>query len=680
MLDTRYLRRSAVVVSAILVAILALSLIPRQEEDSPEIALGRGSLENLREAYEKWVDGEGSSSPLGPSISLVWNKGLSSRFSQAKGKADLDLVEGKVRVWVKGLESERITEVWLVDNVPGPDRSTRPEPGDKFIHVGSLRPEEGYSWLQEGIAPEPLKDFEVNWVVVAEKGTQPGEGGILYGSTSLFQRIFYYPETTPAPWREAEPGKSFVNLLPASVHAQGITPPGFPNAALINEGRDLFFNETFNGNGRTCGTCHPEESNFTIEPTFIATLDDDDPLFLAERPDPNPLKENFEKPELMRKVGLILENTNGFGDLENNFTMRGVPHILGLRTSLSAPTGGNDGTTIPPDERTGWSGDGSPVDLSVFPQLRGSLRDFAVGAVIQHFPVTLNRQDGVDFRLPTQFELDALEAFQLSVGRQTEFDDLTEIELTNEIADRGRENFLGEGIIPGTIPCNACHFNGGANTDPTFDFPAAVTPPAFEETNRSFAPRVEELLDQAGDIIDEANNPFDDGFGSGTNLFNVPTVIEAADTGPFFHANQIETVEGLISFYTSQRHLRDGTVLPAIVGLNGAQVSNVGAFMRVVNADENARAAIVLIDKALQLSGVAPKKVNLRLALADVEDAIEVLECGKLHFDDAVPMFEEAGDLLQNALDASSNGRVRFWARRARNELIAVRDTMIDRD
>ncbi len=97
------------------------------------------------------------------------------------------------------------------------------------------------------------------------------------------------------------------------------------------------------------------------------------------------------------------------------------------------------------------------------------------------------------------------------------------------------------------IPGNACHFNGGANTDPTFDFPPEVSPPAFEHSNRSFVPRVEELINQPGDVIDAADNPFDDGFGSGTSLFNVPPVIEAADTGPYFHGNQIDTVEGLVS-------------------------------------------------------------------------------------------------------------------------------------
>ncbi|MHC4458530.1 MAG: hypothetical protein ACYS0I_15880, partial [Planctomycetota bacterium] len=176
------------------------------------------------------------------------------------------------------------------------------------------------------------------------------------------------------------------------------SPPPTPDDELIEKGRNIFFNETFNGNGRTCGTCHPRDNNFTIDPAFIATLPENDPLFVAEFiPE---LKKNFENPKLMREFGLILENLDGFDDLANKFTMRGVPHTLALRTSVDSGQG----------PRTGWSGDGAPGD--------GTLRSFATGAVIQHFTKTLNRVPGIDFRLPTQEELDALEAFQFSLGRQ----------------------------------------------------------------------------------------------------------------------------------------------------------------------------------------------------------------------------------------------------------------------
>ena len=127
--------------------------------------------------------------------------------------------------------------------------------------------------------------------------------------------------------------------------------PPDPQQQLVERGRDLFFNETFEGNGRTCGTCHREENNFTIDPEFIATLPADDPLFVAET---NPaLGENFENPRLLREFGLIIENLDGFDDLENKFTQRGVPHTLGLSLSIASPAG----------PRTGWSGDGGLLRL-----------------------------------------------------------------------------------------------------------------------------------------------------------------------------------------------------------------------------------------------------------------------------------------------------------------------------
>lgn len=434
----------------------------------------------------------------------------------------------------------------------------------------------------------------------------------------------------------------------------GIVPDDYPQAALINDGRDIFFNETFSGNGRTCGSCHHEDNNFTIDPRSIARLPDDDPLFVAERSGDNPLAENFEKPQLMRKLGLILENTNGFDDLQHSFTMRAVPHLLAMRTSLQPPSeAANDGTSIPPDERTGWSGDGAPVDAGVSPELRGTLRDFTVGAIKQHFTRTLSRVAGEDFRLPSEYELDALEAFMLSLGRQEEFDDFHDIRMLDERADKGRRNYMGENVA-GPLNCNACHFNGGANTDPDFVFPAAITPPAFEMTNRSFAPRVEELVDQPGDYLDEKAPPFDDGFGHDTNLFNVPTVIEAADTGPFFHSNQIDTVEAMVAFYASQRVLRNGDVLPPIVGINGSQVANIAAFLRVLNADENARSAIDLLVRAKDLNYRRDQRINIRLAVAEIEDALQVLEGGNLHFQDAVPMFEASRKSIRhNRLSAA---------------------------
>ncbi len=396
-------------------------------------------------------------------------------------------------------------------------------------------------------------------------------------------------------------------------------PPHDPQAALIAQGREIFFNETFAGNGRTCGTCHRAEDNFGLTPAFIATLPPDDPLFVAEtNPD---LAENFENPRLMRAFAMILENLDGFDDLANTFTMRGVPHTLALGTSVASAAG----------PRTGWSGDGAPGD--------GSLRAFATGAVIQHFPLTTNRIPGVDFRLPTEEELDALEAFQLSLGRQEEL--ALPLALKGVVAGRGQEIFLDNTLGK----CNACHANAGANGDPNIFGPGAG--------NLNFDTGVEALPDQPADLTGELVPP-DDGFGTpGDGTFNTPTLVEAADTGPFFHNNSVETIEGAVAFYNGDAFNNSpaGQLLIGATGsginLDGTQVVAVAAFLRVINALENIRAATALLEQS-EDERRGPARETLRLADFETEDAIQVLAGGGLH-PEAVFHLEEARRLTRKA-------------------------------
>ena len=382
-------------------------------------------------------------------------------------------------------------------------------------------------------------------------------------------------------------------------------PPPDPKNALIEKGREIFFNETFNGNGRTCGTCHREEANFTLNPAFIATLPPDDPLFVAEF---NPaLKDNFENPRLMREFGLILENLNGFDDLKNNFVMRGIPHVLALRTSVDNPQG----------PRTGWSGDGAPGD--------GALRSFAVGAVIQHFTKTLNRVAGVDFRLPTVAELDALEAFQLSLGRQQ---DLTlPLPLKGTVAKRGQEIFLDNSLGK----CNLCHVNAGATANLG----------SGSLGNANFNTGIEDLPDQPARLTGE-KVPRDDGFGvPGDGTFNVPPLVEAADTGPFFHNNAIETIEGAVAFYDGATFNNSpaGRTLAQLdpegnsIELDGTQVVAIAAFLRVINALDNIRQSTELLQAGARQKFFQTQQVQalLKRARQETDDGIRVLEGAGLH-------------------------------------------------
>src|SRR6266704_2414136 len=400
------------------------------------------------------------------------------------------------------------------------------------------------------------------------------------------------------------------------------SPPPDRLSQLIAKGSDLFFNETFGGNGRTCGTCHPAENNFTIDPAFIATLPKDNPLFVAEF---NPeLKENFENPALMREFGLILENLDGFDDLKNKFVMRGVPHTLGLRTSVQSPGG----------PRTGWSGDGAPGD--------GSLRSFATGAVIQHFTKTLSRVPGVDFRLPTEEELDALEVFMLSLGRQQ--DPALPLPLKGTVPKRGQGIFLDNRLGK----CNLCHANAGA----TANFGGGNI------GNANFNTGVENLPDQPADLTGERNPP-DDGFGRpGDGTFNIPPLVEAADTGPFFHNNAIETIEGAVAFYDGEAFNNSpaGRALAAVdpnkvgIELDGTQIVAIAAFLRVINALENIRQTIELLESSAE-KGFAERKEDrelLKRAVSETQDSIKVLDGGGLH-PEAVAHLQKAKELAEKA-------------------------------
>src|SRR5262245_28605336 len=123
---------------------------------------------------------------------------------------------------------------------------------------------------------------------------------------------------------------AFVAIVLAACAAPAPEPPA---PTLVERGREIFFNETFGGNGRTCSTCHRAEDNFGLSPAFIATLPANDPLFVAETQPA--LARGFEAPRQMRANGVIRENLDGFEDLDNQFTLRGVPPTLALRPAVA---------------------------------------------------------------------------------------------------------------------------------------------------------------------------------------------------------------------------------------------------------------------------------------------------------------------------------------------------------
>lgn len=425
----------------------------------------------------------------------------------------------------------------------------------------------------------------------------------------------------------------------------------------IKKGRKLFLEETFGGNGRTCGTCHEPTKNFTIDPQFIATLPQTSPLFVAET---NPDLAELENPELMRKFGLILENLDGF---ENPGVMRGVPHTLGLPTSIQSDRGT---PTRPPfllANALGWSGDGAPGT--------GSLREFAVGAVVQHFTKTLLRTPNVDFRLPTKQELKAMEDFQLSLGRRKDInlDGVSgpAVVFNDGDVEDGKLLFLNApSRNGGTRSCNACHANGGAND-------AAGNNRLFD-TGVARAPTAPVCRGQA---------PGDGGFGSappattveiesicadppttapvvflGNGTFNTPSLVEAADTGPFFHNNSADTIEEAVAFYNSDAFNSSPAGGPApgnAFDLTEDEIFKIAAMLRTINAMENVRNGIEL-DKRATTEGNAKARETIREALADTNDAINVLTTARIRIYQGttiVSLLRQAAAAEQQALNPS---------------------------
>lgn len=612
------------------------------EAEDGVLTTGRSDPKNLRNAYNNWeaeyIKNGGDSNLI---LALHWSKGLSEEDIKGSGHIKIDMTTGHVAAAVTGLPASEGWDLWLIQNRP--DSSILPEPEDTLIKVGTLKPEGKYAMLEAELGGEQFAIFRPDMAVVTRAGKGPDESRILIATTSLFHSLYWnkYPGQFGvmghAEKQRADKRGFFDRFLGAilpSAHAQKIESD--PLTISIEEGKRLFFEEQFNGNTRTCGTCHPGANNFTIDPTFISTLLPLDPLFIAEN---NQQLAALENPRVMRGTGNILENLDGF---QNPGVLRGVPHTLALGLS-DRPDGTVQGAGF--SNALGWSGDGSPTNETLTILLNpppstqtiqhlttGSLRDFALGAVRQHFPKTLNRVPNVDFRFPSLSELNDMEAFQFSLGRTQELQ--LDPNLHGVLRLRGALPAQGQILFRqnfGAASCNNCHFNAGANTGS-----------APNDINANFNTRVERLPLQPARLIDPTI-PIDGGFGTafnpegglGNGTFNTPSLVEAADTAPFFHNNSINTIELAVQFY--EFSFGPTQVPPNLVsfqlnqGFGTAQIQAIGAFLRVINALENIRSSIDLEQRAQQQAAIKDATDLLVLSIADLEDAIDVLSDASLH-------------------------------------------------
>ena len=635
--------------AAVLLWVFAFANTPASQAQEPEGNYGVGIPEVFLPKYLAYRNAQlASSTPDVMRIRLGYVKGLSTSFVDMVGEAAVNLQSGAFSVSLKGLTPFQVYTVWLVDRT---ESQLLPPPPDTvfslvtFLAVGSTT-------LLNGVLPLTLPTgFTIDRVVVAP-GLLSGSEALGAGTVNVFQKIFFRrlslvnDSTGAVLFDEPTQPPSRADLVPdlagETEFALMGPAPDLPLAArpvlrlatfslrpaststmrsggsvkldkLISQGARLFFEETFSGNGRTCGTCHPASNNFTIDVPFISTLPANDPLFVAEF---NPALAQLERPALMRSFGLILENLDGFSSPTTKFVMRGVPHTLGLQVSLERDT-----TLVPaPAEMTGWSGDGAPGT--------GSLREFAIGAVTQHFTKRIQRVAGTDFRLPKEHQLDAMEAFQLSLGRSNDAD-LSRVTFKSTTTDlnTGKNLFINGGGDPnfgGT--CNFCHTNGGALSA------------SLLNQNRNFNTNVEDRPHPARSQVQPF--PKDGGFGRNNNgdgtfgnrTFNTASVVEAADTAPFFHNNVEGTLADAVRFYTGPE-FNTPRAPAARFRFNDVEIDQIADFLRGLNTIQNIEVARQELAEILANQGNPRREQDTRLQTAfdETQDGIDVLSEGNLY-------------------------------------------------
>jgi cytochrome c peroxidase len=622
-------------------------------------------------------------------IRLGYVKGLSRSFTRMAGDMAVDLGTGSYSLSLNGLTPLTTYSVWAVDSA---DTVLTPLLPDLPVRLSTLLAT-GPTAILTGLLGSVLPaGFSIDRVLVTPGLLFTGQP-LAAGAVNVFQKMFFRrltlvndateavlfeDTTTPPPFFALVPDLAAETdpppLLPLTIGLAGTDRSQLESAAaesssrrvnvdkLISQGAELFFEETFLGNGRTCGTCHPSSNNLMIDPQFIASRPANDPLFVAEF---NPALANLERPELMREFGLILENLDGLNDPVNRFVMRGVPHTLGMQMSLERDT-----SQIPtPAEMTGWSGDGSPGS--------GSLREFAIGAVTQHFTTSLQRVSGRDFNLPTDRQLDAMEAFQLSLGRNGDFD-LTKITFNDQNVVTGQSLFInGTGSATAGGRCANCHGNAGA-----------IAP---NGQNRNFNTNVEDDLTHPARTVDDF--PIDGGFGSpdavqqnadgsfGNRTFNLAPVVEAADTAPFFHNNLANTLQDVVNFYNGPVFNNPNRAPAAQFAFNPTQLDQLVDFMRGINTLQNIDVAVRELKEIVANRKGNPRRetdTRLQTAFEDTDDAIRVLKdpVEGVLFETAINRLTMARSRISQAQVSNDTSQRRSLVQQAISELVGGRNAV----
>ena len=375
--------------------------------------------------------------------------------------------------------------------------------------------------------------------------------------------------------------QAFTLGLPSPRNTAGGT-LSLASVTLAEQGRTLFMHETFRGNGRTCATCHvPGRDQFGLTPLTIAELDEDDPLFVFEA-NVNRLRlAGWSQPGDLR--GTVSGGTgsarilSGSGD---SYLVVGGAELGGTITDaagnhatfvswtpgdLEGPTASNGSVRGLEDHRLLEHGRGLILEnidgfrrgevFRASPHLLnlgltapfglsgefGNLEDFSEGAVAQHFPKSLARRSGVDFRTPTREELEAMTAFMLGISNPSTNDLNLDRLATTEAQRRGRALFFGD-----EGRCAKCH------SGPVLAFSDGSLTNSVKGRNENFNTGVANLLRNLPAVDNLPTEPAGLVPGRSTRAFNTPSLFNIRLTAPYFHDGSAETLTEAVRFYDSE--------------------------------------------------------------------------------------------------------------------------------
>lgn len=336
-------------------------------------------------------------------------------------------------------------------------------------------------------------------------------------------------------------------------HGDGLAAPADPQAAQPN-GKKLFNNETFEGNGRTCRTCHTNSTGaLSPEQVEDAFSDDpDDPLFRAIDSDDG-TGASYDR---LRNDATVLIDI----PLPPGWTLANNPAATFARFPRAVPT-----TNNVPSLDTIFMADGRFE----------TLEDQALGAVHAH------AEPG---REPTVAELEAIAEFQ-----QT--NKFFSSNALKHYANGGPAPTLPAGITDAQIRgrnwfvpsvagvCGHCH--AGPMLNETSEFLLAPLPPgsrfftAFvSELNKAGNP-VQTFIVDNGDgttTIIESTDPgraLVTGNVGEANFFRIPTLWGSKHTAPYFHDNSAATLADMASHYSDYFQI---VGLPALTAQEQADI------------------------------------------------------------------------------------------------------------